>query len=200
MPAPSYARSKNFQADGGDRTDHGAINAELDKVAQAINSLASLIGLVLKDDNTLESGLVLPDALSQQVLNLMTGTDVVTVQGPKGDIGASFRADYRGMASERSTFDDRAKGFCFLAMDTGQLSFKLSNTPGDWSQGYTFAKGDRGDPGPPGKDGLPGAPGVSGAVTSVDTNTVSASLVGRTNVTARLVLQNGILSVVLATT
>ena len=163
MPAPSYARSKNFQADGGDRTDHGAINAELDKVAQAINSLASLIGLVLKDDNTLEAGLVLPDALSQQVLNMMTGTDVVTVQGPKGDIGASFRADYRGMASERSTFDDRAKGFCFLAMDTGQLSFKLSNTPGDWSQGYTFAKGDQGDPGPPGEDGLPGAPGVSGA-------------------------------------
>lgn len=56
MPAPSYARSKNFQADGGDRTDHGAINAELDKVAQAINSLAGLIGLILKDDNTLEAG------------------------------------------------------------------------------------------------------------------------------------------------
>lgn len=200
MAAPSYNRTKNFQTDSGDRTDHNAINAELDKVAQAINSLASLIGLILKDDNTLEAGLVLPDALSQQVLNLMTGTDVITVQGPKGDVGASFRADYRGLASERSTFDDRAKGFCFLAMDTGQLSFKLSNAPGDWSQGYAFAKGDKGDTGSPGANGSPGAPGVSGAVTSVDTNTVSASLVGRTNVTARLVLQSGLLSVVLATT
>lgn len=200
MPAPSYLRSKNFQADGGDRTDHGAINVELDKISGAIAALAQQVGFLLKDDNTLEAGIVLPDSLSQAVLNLMTGTDVLTIQGPKGDIGPSFRADYRGLASERSTFDASAKGFCFLAMDTGQLSFKLSNTPGDWSQGYTFAKGNQGDPGPPGKDGLPGAPGVSGAVTSVDTNTVSASLVGRTNVTARLVLQNGILSVVLATT
>lgn len=196
----TYARSKNFQSDAGDRTDHNAINAELDKVAQAIDALSNKIDLILKDDNTLEAGIVLPDSLSQAVLNLMTGTDVLTIQGPKGDIGPSFRADYRGLASDRSTFDASAKGFCFLAMDTGQLSFKLSNTSGDWSQGYTFAKGDKGDPGSPGKDGLPGAPGVSGAVTSVDTNTVSASLVGRTNVTARLVLQNGILSVVLATT
>lgn len=200
MAAPSYNRMKNFQMDSGDRTDHNAINAELDRVGQAINSLASLIGLVLKDDNTLEAGLVLPDAISQQVLNMMTGTDVVTVQGPKGDIGASFRADYRGLASERAAFDAERKGFCFLAIDTGMLYFKLSATSGDWSTGYTFAKGDKGDPGAPGANGSPGAPGVSGAVTSVDTNTVSASLVGRTNVTARLVLQSGVLSVVLATT
>lgn len=199
MPAPSYARSKNFQADGGDRTDHGAINAELDKVAQAINSLAGLIGLILKDDNTLESGVVLPDSLSQDVLNLMTGTDVLSVQGPKGDVGASFRADYRGLMSERATFDSEIKGFCFLAMDTGQLYFKLSSASGDWSNGYTFAKGDKGDPGTPGASGSPGAPGVSGAVTAVDTNTVAQSLVGRTSISARLVLQGGLLSIVLTT-
>lgn len=200
MPAPSYARSKNFQADGGDRTDHGAINAELDKVAQAINSLAGLIGLILKDDNTLEAGIVLPDALSVAVKNLMTGTDVITVQGPKGDVGASFRADYRGLASERVTFDAERKGFCFLAIDTGMLYFKLSATSGDWSTGYTFAKGDKGDTGLPGAPGSPGAPGVSGAVTAVDTNTVGQSLVGRTSISARLVLQGGLLSIVLTTT
>ena len=199
MAAPSYNRMKNFQADSGDRTDHNAINAELDKVGQAINSLASLIGLILKDDNTLEAGLVLPDALSQQVLNLMTGTDVVTVQGPKGDIGASFRADYRGLASERATFDAERKGFCFLAMDTGQLYFKLSSASGDWSNGYAFAKGDKGDPGTPGAQGAPGTPGVSGAVTTVDTATQTQTLVGRTSVSARLVLSGGLLSVVLTT-
>lgn len=199
MAAPSYNRTKNFQADSGDRTDHNAINAELDRVAQAINSLASLIGLILKDDNTLEAGLVLPDALSPKVLNMMTGTDVVTVQGPKGDIGASFRADYRGLASERATFDAERKGFCFLAMDTGQLYFKLSSASGDWSTGYTFAKGDKGDPGAPGAPGSPGAPGVSGAVTAVNTNTVAQSLVGRTSVSARLVLSGGLLSIVLTT-
>lgn len=197
MTAPSYNRTKNFQADSGDRTDHNAINAELDRVGQAINSLASLIGLILKDDNTLEAGLVLPDALSPQVLNLMTGTDVVTVQGPKGDIGASFRADYRGLASERATFDAERKGFCFLAMDTGMLFFKLSATSGDWSTGYTFAKGDKGDHGTPGAQG---APGVSGAVTSVDGSTSTQSLVGRASVSARLILENGLLSIAITTT
>ena len=39
MAAPSYNRMKNFQADSGDRTDHSAINAELDAAAQAIKAL-----------------------------------------------------------------------------------------------------------------------------------------------------------------
>lgn len=195
----TYARSKNFQSDAGDRTDHNAINAELDKVAQAIDALSNKIDLILKDDNTLEAGLVLPDAISQQVLNLMTGTDVLTIQGPKGDIGASFRADYRGLASERVTFDAERKGFCFLAIDTGMLYFKLSATSGDWSTGYTFAKGDKGNPGAPGVKGDTGSDGVSGAVTTVDTATQTQTLVGRTSVSARLVLSGGLLSVVLTT-
>ena len=40
MPqAPAYTRTKNFLENNPDRTDHGSINAELDKAALSINAL-----------------------------------------------------------------------------------------------------------------------------------------------------------------
>lgn len=197
MTAISYKRAKNFQSDAGNSTDHGAINAELDRIAAAINGQSDLIGVLLKDDRTLEAGIVQPDALSGEVLALMTGTDVVRVQGPKGDTGASFRADYRGLMAERSSFDDRAKGFCFLAMDTGALYFKLSDAHADWSQGFAFAKGDKGDAGAQGATGAAGRNGTDGVVTIVDVSTKTVNIVGRSSISARLVIEGGRLSIAL---
>ena len=199
MSAVVYRRSKNFQVEGGNSTDHGALNAEFDALASAIATLSARLDKLLKDDGTLEPGIVLKDALSNEVLRLMTGTDVVTVQGPKGDVGASFRADYRGLMAERALFDDRSKGFCFLAMDAGQLFFKLSDASGHWGLGFVFAKGDKGDTGAPGAKGERGADGASGAVVTVDTSTQTQGLIGRSQVSAQLVLESGRLSIRLRT-
>ena len=181
-----YRRVKNFQADLGNATDHGALNAELDAIATQLTIIMQKLNVLLKDDNTLQPELVTPGSLSNDTMNLMTGTDVLALFGPKGDTGASFRADFRGLASERVVFDGVDKGFCFLAMDTGELSFKLSDAHGDWSQAYIFAKGATGADGEPGEPGAPGTPGAPGAVALVDTNAVSAYLTGRSQITVQL--------------
>ena len=44
-------------------------------------------------------------------------------------------ADARDTFANRNLYDLQPKGFSFLAIDTGFMYFKLSNTSGDWSDG-----------------------------------------------------------------
>lgn len=190
MPqAPAYNRTKNFLENNPDRTDHDAINAELDKAATSINALRTNQALLQADDGTLKAAIVSIASLSTEVLNLMTGTDVLTIEGPEGPVGPSFNADFKGLNSERATFNAQVKGFSFLAMDTGLMYFKLSNTSGDWSTGYPFGKGEKGDEGEPGADGTDGTDGTNGLITAVDSATKTVSLIGKTalNITANVV-------------
>lgn len=78
--------------------------------------------------------------------------------GVKGEDGWSFNPDARGFASEKSDYDNEAKGFAFLAFDEGNIYFKNSNTAGDWSSAVPFRgeQGAQGLPGLPGEDGIPG--------------------------------------------
>ena len=201
MPqAPAYDRTKNFINDNPDRTDHAALNAELDAVAVSINALRDNAALLQNDDGTLKNALVSVASLSTEVLNLMTGTDVLTIEGPKGDVGASFNANIKGLEVERPTFADQPKGFSFLAIDTGLLYFKLSATPGDWSTGYPFGIGPAGPTGAAGADGADGADGTDGLITSVATGIQTVSLVGKTSLSIRLVETAGALSLVVSTT
>lgn len=198
MPqAPAYDRTKNFLENNPDRTDHGALNAELDAAAVSINALRTNAALLQNDDGTLKAAIVTLASLSTEVLNLMTGTDVLTIEGPIGPVGASFNADYKGLESERSTFAGQPKGFSFLAMDTGLLYFKLSATSGNWSSPYPFGKGEDGEPGAPGAPGTNGTNGVDGLITSVDTATKTVGLTGKTalNITATVVSGQLILNV-----
>lgn len=198
--APAYNRAKNFNNDNPTSTDHNAINAELDKVAVSINALRGNAALLQNDDGTLKNALVTVASLSTEVLNLMTGTDVLTLQGEKGDVGASFNANYKGLEVERVEFADQPRGFSFLAMDTGLLYFKLSNDPGDWSTGYEYGKGDPGEPGADGAPGAPGADGVDGTVVTVDEAVTNVGLIGKSNLAIRLALVDGELSIIIATT
>lgn len=197
--APEYSRTKNFLDNNPDRTDHSAINNELDAVAVSINALRDNAALLQNDDGTLKNALVTVAALSTEVLNLMTGTDVLTIEGPKGDVGASFAANYKGLEVERPTFATQPKGFSFLAMDTGLLYFKLSDDSGDWSTGYEFGKGDQGDPGAAGPAGADGVDGVDGVVTLVDDSIVTVGLTGKTSLSIRLVETAGTLAVLVST-
>ena len=69
-----------------------------------------------------------------------------------------------------------------MAMDTGELFFKLSDASGDWSVGHPFGKGDKGDQG---VQGLPGAPGL---ITSVEPLAVNVDLVGASTLFLTLVV------------
>lgn len=227
--APLYNRSKNFSENNSDRTDHGALNAELDNAAASINALRANQAALQKDDGTLQNQVVqivnlTPAAIAALQVPGPTGLQGLDgpegpegPQGPKGDVGASFTADVRDSFANRGQYNLQPKGFAFLAMDTGMLYFKLSNTSADWSAGVQYGKGETGATGLQGLQGLQGKQGlqgiqglrgpdgpagtngINGAVTSLDTATKTASLVGRTSISARLVLTAGQLSIVLTT-
>ncbi|AZY49595.1 hypothetical protein C0J09_10940 [Bordetella avium] len=172
--APGYDRHKNFLDNNPDRTDHGALNAELDNVSLSINALLENQMALQADDGRLRAGVVGVDQLTpdaQAVLSRpgpdgregpqgprgMQGQD-----GPVGPVGPSFTTDARGLEGERTTYGNRLKGFAFLAVDTGLLYFKLSSAMGDWSQGYPFGKGETGARGPQGAEGPRGIQGLRG--------------------------------------
>ena len=71
----------------------------------------------------------------------------VVPQGIKGDRGEAFQVNAVGLFADRALYDDRLKGFSFLALDQDTIYFKLSNTVADWSAGAAFGKGDTGTPG-----------------------------------------------------
>lgn len=229
MPqAPSYNRTKNFSENNPDRTDHAALNSELDKVATSINALRTNAALLQNDDGTLKNAIVTLANLDPDLIpDLIGPVGPIGPEGPagpageglpgvKGDTGASFNADIRDLYANRGLYDLQPKGFSMLAMDTGMLYFKLSNAAGDWSTGAEFGKGDTGDVGPQGPQGIqgiqgiqglqgdsgagtPGADGADGLVASVDTSTKTASLIGRSSVNARLVMVGSELTIQLTT-
>ena len=231
MPqAPAYNRAKNFLENNPDRTDHAAVNAELDKVALSINALRSNAAMLQNDDGTLKNAIVTLASLAPELVNGLTGPrgPVGPVgpqgpagpqgpQGPKGDTGASFNAEARDLFANRNLYNLQPKGFSFLAIDTGFMYFKLSNTSGDWSDGVQFGKGETGATGPQGPagpqgpqglqgiQGIQGPPGPAGAnglngvVTTVDTSLKTASLIGRSSVNAQLQVVGGQLRIVLTT-
>ena len=229
MQAPAYNRTKNFTENNPDRTDHAALNAELDNAAKSINVLRANLDLLQKDDGTLENAIITlanltPDAIAglrvpgaQGIQGIQGERGIQGVQGEKGDVGASFDADVRDLFTNRLLYNSQPKGFSFLAIDTGNLYFKKSNTSADWSSGFTYGKGDTGATGATGAQGIqgiqglqgikgdkgdtgsPGANGLDGAITAIDATTKTANLVGRSSVNARLVITAGVLSIVLTT-
>ena len=70
--------------------------------------------------------------------------------GPKGD---PMKIDATGTTDELAQYDTEAKGFSFLATDTGMVYIKNSDTSGDWSDPVGFQ-------GPAGKDGVTPERGV----------------------------------------
>lgn len=219
-----YKRTTDFTTRNPDQVDLGAINKEFDAVSNSVNQIIKALGLIQMDDGRLAVGVVSYDSLdvdAQDRLKPIPGKDGRNgvdgkdgKDGAKGERGASFDADYRGLISERPSFDSYSKGFSFLAMDEGKLYFKLSDNNGDWSTGYTYGKGDKGDPGINGVDGVAGAPGlpgqdgsdgvdgkdgIDGAVTQVDTTQQTTSIIGKRYVKVKLALVDGKLSLVLDT-
>lgn len=229
MQAPAYNRTKNFQENNADRTDHGALNGEFDAVAESINGLRANAAAIQKDDGTLQNSVIalinltaeciaslqVPGPIGPQGAQGIQG--VQGIQGIKGDTGASFDADVRDLFANRSLYNLQDKGFSFLSMDTGMLYFKLSAASGDWSTGVQYGKGETGATGATGAQGAqgiqglqgiqgeqgvqgnPGADGLDGVITAIDTATKTASLVGRSSISARLVNNAGTLTIVLTT-
>lgn len=177
MQAPEYTRSKNFLENNPDRTDHGALNAELDNVSQSINALRTNAGLIQADDGSLKPAVVGLEQITNEAQAALsspgpTGPKGATgpqglqgptgPTGPKGDTGSSFRADVLDVEANRALHNTQPKGFSYLSIDTGLLYFKLSAASADWSPGFQYGKGDTGDTGPQGPEGPQGIQGLQG--------------------------------------
>ncbi len=173
--AQAYNRQKNFQENAPSATDHGALNAELDRAATSINQLRTNQQALQADDGTLKAGTVTPEALTPQAVLLLKGEKgdkgdkgdqglqgPPGPDGPKGDVGASFTPDAKDVEANLALYALAPKGFSVLAMDTGLLRFKLSAASGDWSPGFQFGKGDKGDQGEKGDKGDQGDQGLQG--------------------------------------
>lgn len=173
-----YKRTKNFQENAGDSTDHGAINSELDAVAASLDGVVSNLSLIQKDDGTIATGSVGTDALTDEARQSLKGArGEAGAQGPRGEkgekgekgdpgergpVGASFVADIKDLSDFRGGYDGLPKGTSFLAIDTGLLYWKLGNAPGEWSSGVPFGKGEKGEKGGKGEKGENGEPGPIG--------------------------------------
>lgn len=83
--------------------------------------------------------------------------------GPQGPVGSSFEPDAIGLFAGRSAFDASPANFSYLATDTGEIYFKLSSTPADWSTGFSFGQGPQGIQGPAGPVGPQGDTGPQGS-------------------------------------
>jgi hypothetical protein len=229
MQAQAYNRTKNFLENNPDRTDHGSINAELDNAAISINVLRDNAALLQDDDGGLKNSIVLLANLAAEVIEGLRGPQgtqgiqgpigqgIQGIAGPTGNVGASFDADARDLFANRNLYDLQAKGFSVLAIDSGLMYFKLSATSADWSDGVQFGKGLTGtqgvigltgDTGSQGLQGIQGVQGVAGSagndgadgvITTIDTATKTASLIGRSSFSARLAVVDGQLTIVLTT-
>jgi hypothetical protein len=182
----SYTREKNFLNDNSSATDHAAINSELDDVSLSINGLRGNLALIQSDDGALSAGVVDKNSLSQEVLDLVTGASLLVVKGDQGDVGPSFNSDYFGLFADRHLFDEQVAGYSFLALDEGKLYLKLSDTSGDWSQGYTFGRGEKGEKGDAGAPGVNGTNGTDGLITSVELAVSTVSLIGKSQLSISL--------------
>lgn len=99
-------------------------------------------------------------------------------QGIQGVAGMSFDVDAVGVYADRANYNSEPHGFAFLSTDNGFLYLRLGNTPGVWSGGVPFGKGEKGDQGiqgpvgplgpvgpigPQGPQGMQGETGPQGA-------------------------------------
>lgn len=99
--------------------------------------------------NTLTIGTVTTLQSGTQATASITGdapNQTLNLGIPKGDQGKGFNVDQSGLLSQKSTYDNSAKGFVYLATDTGDIYIKQSDTSGDWSQAIAF-RGPKGDTG-----------------------------------------------------
>ena len=229
----AYKRTKNFQENSADSTDHGALNSEFDAISTTTDQIRTNLALIQSDDGSIKAGSIGAAQLKPGLKASLKGATGDTgpqgpvgpqgpagpegPRGPQGDPGASFAADVNDVFVNRSNYDLSSKGTSFLAIDTGMLYWKLSDTTGDWSSGKEFGKGEQGEKGdkgdtgatgpqgpigatgPQGAKGDTGPAGKDGVVVAIDTTQKSVRLVGRKTVYAQLVLgPDGTLSIKLS--
>lgn len=97
------------------------------------------------------------------------------VQGASGVDGSSFTVDATGLAANRSSFDNEAEGFSYLATDVNELYIR-EGAVGNWSSPIVFGVGPQGPQGiqgiqgPTGPQGIQGPTGATGATGAAGTD------------------------------
>ena len=66
-------------------------------------------------------------------------------KGILGDEGRSFQAPNRADYKDRVLYDSQVEGTSFFALDSSLLYFRITATPGTWTEGIPFGRGDQGE-------------------------------------------------------
>ncbi len=91
----------------------------------------------------------------QYISNTGFTNDISQATDIRGGSGV-FRINVASDASDRFNWDNEEKPFAFLALDTGEISYKNSNAYADWSNWFPW-RGERGPEGPVGSQGTDGS-------------------------------------------
>lgn len=151
------------------------VNSKINLLADTV--VPNIDELLLVNDNALitknkaleaTNAAAVATAKSNEIKNVSVGTTITGVpgtaanvtynpvtskftfvipKGDKGERGEPFNVNAVGLKASQSLYDSRPTGFSFLALDEGQIYFKLTATAGDWSLGSPFGKGETGDAG-----------------------------------------------------
>lgn len=106
MPQPpAYERQTDFAERDGDDTDNSAINIEFDAVALTANQLRERTALIQRDDGTLKSGIVTPEALSPAAIDALASTVDSRVFLAQQAAGSAITSAQTALSAKNATAD-----------------------------------------------------------------------------------------------
>jgi hypothetical protein len=88
--------------------------------------------------NALVIGLVQEGETADALITGSPPTQTLNLTLPRGPKGDGLQIDAVGALDDRNIYDDEPAGFSFLATDTAEIYFKLSNDTADWSSPVAF--------------------------------------------------------------
>ena len=103
------------------------------------------------------------------------------VQGEAGVDGSSFTVDATGLAANRSSFDNEAEGFSYLATDLNELYIR-EGAVGNWSSPIVFGVGPQGPQGIQGIQGPTGPQGIQGPTGATGPEGPTPDISGKANI------------------
>jgi len=140
LAAQTHASNALISANNASASANYAQSQAISAANSASSALASLNQIKVITVASTNTGL--PGTNANVVYDGTDNTFAFTIpQGFKGDAGNPYPVDAQGLLADRGTYDAEGTGFSYLAIDTGDIYFKLSNTSGHWSTGYPFGKG-----------------------------------------------------------
>lgn len=113
---PRYERQTDFTMEDADRTDHDALNAELDGVAQTTDKIRENLAKIQRDDGGLANGIVTSDSMAPGLVDQIIDQASAKVDD-KVQEAQSYAAEATNAANVAQSAESGALGYMNQASD-----------------------------------------------------------------------------------